>query len=180
MCNCTAQHLHLSNEFGKRSLCLRAGFICDAAEFSPRVKFARYAALVRTWSLVKISVAIAWPPASLFRAFRVARKSFSHRSALKSRNLFQVVIDLSACALRICRLQTAYHVVHNAGRWNWMDKKSGYRYFCSGTLMVRPWILCDNGHRKQEFITKLRIRSLAPLSPSLSLLNQKDYTPLIL
>lgn len=97
VCNCTAQHLHLSNEFGKRQLCLRAGFICVAAKFSPhaRVKFARYATLVRARSRGKISVTIARRPL-VFAPFESHAKSFSHRFALKSQNLFQVVIDLRA------------------------------------------------------------------------------------
>lgn len=129
VCNCTAQHLHLSNEFGKRSLCLRVGFMCDAAKFSPhaRFKFARYAALVKARSLVKISVAIARRPL-FFAPFELHAKSLSHRSALKSRNLFQVVIDLRTRALRGCRLQTAYRglVVHDTGRFDeiqWIKKR---------------------------------------------------------
>jgi len=117
VCNCTAQHLHLLNEFGKRSLCLRVGFICDVVKFSPhaRVKFARYAALVRVRLLVKISVQASARRSLFFAPFESHAKSFSPRSAVKNQNLFQVVIDLRAHVLRVCRLQTAYHglFVHN-------------------------------------------------------------------
>jgi len=50
-----------------------------------------------------------------FAPFESHAKSFSPRSAVKNQNLFQVVIDLRAHVLRVCRLQTAYHglFVHN-------------------------------------------------------------------